>query len=370
MTSVVVVGAGLLGSAVARHLAHSGADVEVVEAGRPAAGTSGATFAWVNAQEKAPDHYFALNQAGIREYETLTASLGTDWHHPGGDIVIARGERIGALGERIDRHVALGYAVRTLDRGTLAALEPGLAPGDGELLVAHFHEEAWIDVPLLVGRLLNDARRNGARVRSGTAVEALEVRAGRVERVALSGGESLDPEVVLLAAGPATERLAGLAGAALPMAPTPGLLGVTEPVASGIRHVVHAGDVALRPDGGGRLMLTSRGVDATLDPGTRALAVDAEPSREILARAARVVPALDGATLETVRVGVRSVPSDGQPAIGFAPGVENLYLLATHSGVTLGGLLGRLVASELLGATEPQLEPYRPARFVAPAERR
>ena len=94
MTRVVVVGAGLLGSSVAWHLARAGADVEVVEAGRPAGGTSGASFAWTNAQDKAPDHYFALNLAGIREYETLTGSLGNDWHHPGGDLVIARGDRI------------------------------------------------------------------------------------------------------------------------------------------------------------------------------------------------------------------------------------------------------------------------------------
>jgi hypothetical protein len=35
--------------------------------------------------------------------------------------------------------------------------------------------------------------------------------------------------------------------------------------------------------------------------------------------------------------------------------------------VTLGAVLGRLVASELLGATEVQLAPFRPARFAAPA---
>jgi glycine/D-amino acid oxidase-like deaminating enzyme len=367
MTSVIVVGAGLLGSAVAHHLARAGGEVEVVEAHRPAGGTSGASFAWVNAQDKSPAHYFALNDAGIREYETLVGSLGADWHHPGGDIVIARGERIAALGERIDRHAALGYPVRTLDRASLAALEPGIAPGDGELLVAHFHTEAWIDVPLLVGRLLNDARGHGARVRSSAAVDGFEIDAGRLTGVRLATGEILRADLVLLAAGPSTEQLAGLAGVALPMAPTPGLLAISEPVASGIRHVVHAGDVALRPDGGGRLMLSSRSVDLTLDLGTRQLAIDAEPVREILARAARVVPALAGARLESVRIGVRAVPADGQPAVGFAPGLENCYLLASHSGVTLGALLGRLVASELLGAAEAQLEPYRPARFPAPA---
>jgi glycine/D-amino acid oxidase-like deaminating enzyme len=367
VTRVVVVGAGLLGSSVAWHLARAGADVEVVEAGRPAGGTSGASFAWTNAQDKAPDHYFALNLAGIREYETLTGSLGADWHHPGGDLVIARGERIAALGERIDRHAAIGYPVRRLDRAALAALEPGLALGDDDLLGAHFHGEAWLDVPLLVGRLLDDARRRGTRVRTATPVEGFTVEGGRVAGIGLSNGETLAADLVVLAGGPGTERLAGLAGAALPMAPSPGLLAISEPVAAGIRHIVHAGDVAVRPDGGGRLLLTSRAVDATLDPATRSMTPDAEPAREILDRATRLVPALAGARLEAVRIGIRSVPADGQPAVGPAPGLDNCYLLASHSGVTLGALLGRLVASELLGATESTLEPYRPARFMAPA---
>lgn len=367
MTSVLVVGAGLLGSAVAYHLARRGAQVTVVEARRPAAGTSGASFAWVNAQDKSPAHYFALNHAGMGEYDALTGSLGGDWHHPGGDIVLGRGSAIEPLRERIARHEALNYPVRALDRAALAALEPGVDPGDGDLLVAHFHAESWVDVPILVARLLDAARANGAQVRSATAVEGFDIRAGRVAAVRLAGGESLPADVVLLAAGPATERLAGLAGVALPMAPTPGLLAVTEPVATGIGHVVHAGDVALRPDGGGRLMLSSRAIDATLDPRTRELDIHAEPAREILARAVRVVPALRGARLESARIGLRSVPADGQPAIGFAPGVESCYLLVSHSGVTLGAVLGRLVAAELVGGTEPQLAPYRLARFAPSA---
>ncbi len=52
MTKVVVIGAGLLGSSVADELAGRGADVTVLDAGRPGSGTSGSSFAWVNAQHK------------------------------------------------------------------------------------------------------------------------------------------------------------------------------------------------------------------------------------------------------------------------------------------------------------------------------
>ena len=46
MASVAIVGAGLLGSAVADELAAAGASVTVLESGQPGGGTSGASFAW------------------------------------------------------------------------------------------------------------------------------------------------------------------------------------------------------------------------------------------------------------------------------------------------------------------------------------
>jgi glycine/D-amino acid oxidase-like deaminating enzyme len=46
--------------------------------------------------------------------------------------------------------------------------------------------------------------------------------------------------------------------------------------------------------------------------------------------------------------------------------VRNAWVLATHSGVTLGPLLGRVIAAEITrGAPSPTLAPFRPERFAA-----
>ena len=364
MPSVIVIGAGLLGSAVAHELARRGADVTVLEAGRPAGGTTGSSFSWVNAQDKAPGHYFELNAAGVAAYPRLAATLGGGWYHRGGDLAIGCGPAIAALQERIDRHRALGYPVRALDRSAIAALEPRLDLGDDDVLGALFEAEAWVDAPDLVGRLLAAARSRGARLLAGSRVSEIDAHGGRVRRVRLESGDSLRTEMLLIAAGTASEGLARLAGIALPMAPSPGLLGISEPLEAGVGRVVHADGVALRPVGDGRLMVASRAVDAGLDSGTRQVALDDAPARDLHARAVRVVPDLGGVRFDAVRVGVRSVAVDGQPAIGFAPGLENTYVLVSHSGVTLAPVLGPLVAAELLGATEPRLDPYRPDRFA------
>ena len=368
MSSVIVIGAGLLGSSVAYHLARRGIDVTVLDAGRPGGGTSGATFAWVNAQDKAPAAYFDLNVAGMDAHRRLAGELGDEWYHPGGDLAIARGAGIAGLQARIERHQALGYPVRALDRAAVSDFEPRLELGPDELLGAHWEAEAWIDPPLLIGRLLSVARAHGARLLSGSRVIDIDAHGGRVRRVRLESGDSLRPETLVIAAGPASGDLVRLAGFGLPMAPSPGLLAITEPIAGGVRRIVHDGEVALRPDGAGRVMVTSRAVDATLDPAVRTLEPEAEPCRELLSRASRLLPDLRAVRFETVRVGVRSMPGDGLPAVGHVPGVENAYVVVSHSGVTLAPVLGALVAADLVSGDEAALDPFRLGRFVAGAD--
>jgi len=360
MTRVVVVGAGLLGAAVADRLAAGGAEVTVVEADRPGAGTSGTSFAWVNAQDKAPAAYFALNVAGVAAHRELARTLGGDWYHPGGDILVGRGEAASRVRERLERHRALDYDVVELDRAAVSVLEPDLdLRGDGAFAAARFPSEAWIDPPALIGRLLRRARSCGARILRGAEVVDLETRNGRLVEIATRSGDRLTADLFVLAAGTATGRLAGLAGIALPMAPTPGVLAITAPTAVTVSHVIHADEVTLRPDGGGRLMLSSRHIDTALDPAIRDVATDAAPSLDLLARARRLIPNLGDAPLEAARIGVRSVAADGLPVAGFAPSVDNLYLLVSHSGVTLAPVFGELVAGELLGERHEDLEPYR-----------
>jgi glycine/D-amino acid oxidase-like deaminating enzyme len=61
------------------------------------------------------------------------------------------------------------------------------------------------------------------------------------------------------------------------------------------------------------------------------------------------------------------MPADGLPAVGYVPGVENAYVVVSHSGVTLAPVLGALVARDLLSGDEAALSPFRLGRFVAGA---
>ena len=59
---------------------------------------------------------------------------------------------------------------------------------------------------------------------------------------------------------------------------------------------------------------------------------------------------------------------DRHTIAGRIPGLANGWMIATHSGITLGPLLGRLMADEIVrGTPSPMLAPFRPERFLTAA---
>ncbi|MBI0381332.1 FAD-binding oxidoreductase, partial [Streptomyces albiflaviniger] len=62
-----------------------------------------------------------------------------------------------------------------------------------------------------------------------------------------------------------------------------------------------------------------------------------------------------------------AMPGDGFTVAGFPVADVPFYVVATHSGITLAPLLGRLVADELHGHESPLLKDFRPGRFTSGA---
>ncbi len=68
--------------------------------------------------------------------------------------------------------------------------------------------------------------------------------------------------------------------------------------------------------------------------------------------------------IDSAVIGIRPIPADGFSAVGRVASVDGLYVIVTHSGVTLAPILAELAASEVHGAVERLLEPFRPDRFL------
>lgn len=365
---VVVVGAGVYGAAVAASLTRRGAGVTVVDAGAPAGGTSGATFSWTNSCGKQPRSYHDLSVASMRAHRRLAAEVpGGDWYHEGGNLEWAAGE---AAREKLRAKVTgvldYGYEARWLSRAETLRLEPDLDPaGLPADEIAYFPREGWIDPARLVGHLLSDAVSRGAEVVPGDAVTGLTVAACTVRAVRLASGRRLSADAVVNCAGPQAAQIAELAGLALPMRNTRGVLIYTSPVAVSVSRVIHAPRVHLRPDGAGRLLLHSPDIDdAARVSGTGEISV-ARPAVDTVVEAGRALyPGIGAATVESVRVGERPIPGDGLPVLGRAAEVPNFHFAVSHSGATLSVHAGDLVAAETLGEDQDDaLAPFRFERF-------
>ncbi|GAA2313984.1 NAD(P)/FAD-dependent oxidoreductase [Streptomyces violaceusniger] len=369
---VVVIGAGVVGAAVAAELAARGARVTVLEADHPGAGTTANSFAWINSANKEPEPYFALNHAGIRAHYAL-AGDGAPWFFPAGNLEWAVTDRHKeVLAARVARLTARGYPAEWITAERARELEPDLAAAPSHAVYAFFPEEAYTLPVLLLSRLLGAARDRGATVVGGARATAIERGTAGTTVVCADGGRH-PADTVVSCAGRWTQEVARLAGAHVPMADpdlagsaTVGFLATTAPTAARLSRVLTGPRLNARPDGGGRLLLQALDLDATADP-AKAYAPDGEIATAMLARLPEVLNGAEGTAVEKVRVGRRAMPGDGFTVAGFPATDVPFYVVATHSGITLAPLLGRLVADELYGDESPLLKDFRPSRFTSGA---
>jgi len=361
---VAVIGLGIVGASAAYAAAWAGARVLALDAAMPGGGTSGTSFAWLNSVRKEPELYHALNAGGMTAHRELSRELGGDaGYHDGGSLEWPEGaDAEHELRERVHRLAGRGYPAEWITRERATALEPGLAISDRVQEVAFFAADAWLDAPRLIGRLLAAAAARGAEIRERTAV-ALRARGDRLEALAADGGE-IGAKAVLVCVGPATQTFLEQVGVTLPVGQVPGLLAVTSRPAQPLRRVVHAPGVHLRPDASGGLLLGTEDLDAVAAR-TDSPAALTPLAAQMLERAARVFPAARSVKIVDARVGVRPMPGDRHTIAGRIPGFVNGWMIATHSGVTLGPLLGRLMSDEIVrGKPSSALAPFRPERFA------
>ncbi|MGW3291140.1 NAD(P)/FAD-dependent oxidoreductase [Streptomyces sp. NPDC001002] len=363
---VAVVGVGVLGACVGWNLSRRGADVVLIDAGRPGEGVTDWSFSWVNASNKTVRRsYYDLNVAGMAAHRDLAATIGPDsWWYPDGHLRWADDPAAEARFLKTAELLASwGYRVE-LSTGTEVRrnLEPALALPD-EVPVVLYPDEAWVHGRHLVGRLVDQTLATGAELRSGTEVHDIGTGAdGSVRSVTLSDGSTLAVDAVVNAAGPNASHIAGLVTRHLPMRREPGVVTRIDCAPVPIHRAMHAPHIEIRPDGDGSMVLHSREIDALIDTGEED---PAELGRLLHASVRQVVPQLADSRVAATRVAFRPIPADGFPSVGAVPSLPGYYEAVSHSGITLGPVLGRLLAAEILGGERDELlADFRPERFA------
>ena len=360
-----VIGSGVVGSCIAWNLARRGAEVLMVDAGAPGAGVTAWSFAWLNASAKTQTReYFDLALAGMAAHRDLAADLGSAaWLHSTGHLRWAD-EPAGAQALRaaIDlleswRYDATFWPAERVRR----ILEPGLVFPSDETEVAFYRDEGWVDGRDLVARLLGDSLSHGAEAHFGRAVTGIVMKGDHVAEIVLAEGQHYRVDAVVNAAGPAGAEIASMVGRSLPMQHGPGLLVRLQCESAPVRRVTYAPHVELRPDGPGRVVIHSREIDSLIVPGSNT----SELSEQLHQLAIDVAPALRIAEFVEAKVVRRPIPIDGFPSVGGVKDVAGYYEAVMHSGITLGPIIGEVLAREILdGTVDARIAPYRPDRFI------
>jgi glycine/D-amino acid oxidase-like deaminating enzyme len=126
---IVVIGAGIVGAAVAHALLAAGVEVTVVEAAAPGQGTSGTSLAWVNSNQKPPRSYHDFSVRAMRAWQQLADEFGQpSWYVPAGNLAWACDDRQRAdLAAVFARLRDWGYPVDEVGR-----IRPTTSKGSGQ----------------------------------------------------------------------------------------------------------------------------------------------------------------------------------------------------------------------------------------------
>jgi glycine oxidase len=354
---VVVVGAGVMGSASALELANAGIDVLLVERAVPGAEASSAAAGMLGAQLEShgPGGDYALFLKARDEYgawaDELRRETGVDvGYRVSGALELAFDEM---AAEKLRANVAW-QAKQTkeraraelLDRDAALSIEPALAP---TLVAAAFYpDEAQVEPPRLLRAIsVAVARHPRIALRSGATVKSVVFDKGRARGVKLEEGEILG-DAVVLAAGSWSSLVGGLEGVVPEVRPARGQLLELEERPVRLRTIVAGGGGYVVPRGDGRVVCGT-----TLEFVGFRREVTADGIRSILDRALNLVPGLGVASFTTAWSSFRPFSTTERPLVGKseAPG---LVLATGHH--RNGILLAKVTAQAVKAAVVDSLQ--------------
>jgi glycine oxidase len=362
---VIVVGAGVIGCAIAYELAKAGWAVTLLERATPGAEASGAAAGMLTtAGESADTVFHRLAIASWRLYPTVAQELrertGIDVEHVTRgtiyplfaiqDLRQAEARAASALPE---------FGIEAWDRAEAHAREPALSSKvSGAMFVRGDH---WVNNQRLVVAYAQAAVSAGVTLKTGCNVSRVIVEGNRIRGV-VAERERLEADVVVLAAGAWTATLTESLGTPLPVEPRRGQMVALTHVPPVLQHCVHGDDVYLVPRPSGELL-----IGATVERVGFQRAVTAEGIASLLQAAIELVPELGGLPISRTWYGFRPWAPDSLPILGPWPGIDGLWVATAHfrNGILLAPITAQVMRDWIVGGRPPMpLDELLPDRFL------
>lgn len=360
---VIVIGAGVIGCAVAHGLARDGVSVLVLDANTPGAGASQASAGVLAPHiEAAPGS--PLQSLGTASLDIWDAFIATVRGDAGFDVPYARegtlevassdagAEHLAAVAARL---AGQGIPCEAVSRARLREFEPLVSDAQQAGLFVPVH--GTVHVRDLVDTLRLAAVHRGARFAQPERVVRVRVE-GAALRVDTHSGSHTAAHVIVTS---------GAWSIALPLDGHPPV--PTRPVRGQLLRLLTSGAPLRRVLWGESCYLVPWGDEVLAGATVEDVGFDQRATLAgvtQLALAARdLVPSLASATFSEVRVGLRPNSPDGLPIIGPSSRWPGLVYATGHfrNGILLAPITTQLVRGIVLGSTDAIPEAVRPARL-------
>ena len=371
MTSVAIVGGGLMGLSAAFHLCRTdpAVSVTVLERARIGAAASGASAAGVRAMGRDPaERRLALQS--LRRWPDLDRELEAETQYRrGGGLRVALDDKAweaapGWAAEQCND----GVPLETVDADSARRRAPGIAPACLGGVYSPIDGQA--DAMATVTAFATAARHLGARIEESVGVKALIAERGRVVGVERSDGARQLADVVIAAAGAWTASLLAGLGAKLPLHTRPLQMLLTEPAPGALAPVLGCFDrkISFKQLADGAYLIGGGWPGHIVDHEANRWAVLDESVRGSLEVAGEVYPPVAGCRLDRSWIGLEAFTPDELPVIGPVPGVEGVLVAAGFSGhgFALSPMVGDILARLALGR-DALLPLWRDLRFDRPS---
>jgi sarcosine oxidase subunit beta len=348
---VAIVGAGIIGTSIAYHLARAGCrDVAVLDRETAAGmGSTAKAAGGIRAQFSSAIN-IELSRLSIPDFERFPRDMGVEavFHQVGYLWIATRAEEMRLFERNAALQRRLGLSVEVLDRGGVAAKAPYVRTDDVAGGVFHAKDGYAPPADYVLG-YAKKARELGAAFLFEHEIQ------GRRGRALLTSKGPVEAERVVIAAGAWSGALGRRLGHDLPVEPVRRQCFVTEPLPELPHPIPMTVDfttgVYLHTESGGLLVGKA---DKDEPPGFNE-ASDFGFVERVAALAMERVPAVERARVKTSWAGLYEVTPDNHPILGeVAPGVYAACGFSGH-GVMHAPATGRLMA-ELLTAGRTSLD--------------
>jgi glycine oxidase len=361
---VLVIGGGIVGSAIAWRLAKDGLAVTLLEKGeigRESSWAAGGMLTPVHLADY-PPALVDVCGASLALYEPLcreiVAASGVDPEYRVTGLLLLVTDD---AGEEAARELEVwkrqrNQPVERLTREEALRAEPKVTPHLRRAL--RLPDIAQIRNNRMAVALAEGARRKGAEIRPNTPVTGFLRVPGRVNGVKTPRGD-IYAGTTILAAGAWSSELLQPLGLDLKVKPIKGQILLAGGSPDFCRHMILDGESYLIPRADGRILVGSTLEDVGFDK-----SVILETIGDLALRGARLMPELGKLPMVTSWAGLRPATPDRLPYLGKGP-LDGLIVATGHyrNGILLAPITAEIVADLLAGQpSSVDLAPFDPLR--------